>query len=148
MFAATAVRHALARAEIHADVVRPVLSYGHLLFIVGIIAVAVGLADVVADPVGAPGAGAAGLLVGGCAIYLGTFGYTRWRMFRKMSWTRLAAATACLLLIPVATRIPGLALLTALVVVTVTLNVVEALIVRRQGALPGRLRRRPAAVSR
>jgi low temperature requirement protein LtrA len=147
VFAASAVRHALAEARIHADVVRPVFSYGHLLFICAIIAVAVGLADVVATPTAHPHGGAAGLLVGGCALYLAAFGYTRWRMFRAVSWTRLSAAAVCLAVLPVATRVPALAVVLALVVVTVTLNVTEAVIVRRRGALPGAREAAEAAVS-
>jgi low temperature requirement protein LtrA len=142
IFAARAVRHAMEEARVHADVVRPVFSYGHLLFICAIIAVAVGMAEVVAGPGRRLGSGPAGLLVGGCALYLATFGYTRWRMFRKVSWTRLSAAAACLAVLPVATRLTALAVLLLLVVVTVALNAVEAAVVRRQGQLPGRWRAR------
>jgi low temperature requirement protein LtrA len=143
VFAARAVRHAMAEARVHTDVIRPVFSYGHLLFISAIIAVAVGMAEVVAAAGTHPHRGPAALLVGGCALYLATFGYTRWRMFRMVSWTRLGAAVACLAVLPFATRMPALALLLVLVVVTVALNVVEAAIVRRQGSLPGRVPQRP-----
>jgi low temperature requirement protein LtrA len=143
-FAASAVRHALMEARIHADVVRPVFSYGHLLFICAIVAVAVGLAEVVAAPGAHLHGGPAGLLVGGCALYLATFGYTRWRMFRAVSWTRLGAAAACLAVLPLATRVPGLAVVLALVVVTVALNLLEAAIVRRRGTLPGAAAREAA----
>jgi low temperature requirement protein LtrA len=134
VFAARAVRYALAQARIQTDVMRPVFSYGHLLFISGIVAVAVGLAEVVAGSEHRLAWGPAGLLVGGCALYLATFGYTRWRMFRTVSWTRLSAAAACLAVLPFATAVPGLAVLLALVAVTVALNVAEAAIVRRAPA--------------
>ena len=140
VFAASAVRHALAEARIHADVVRPVFSYGHLLLILAIIAVAVGLSEVVAAPGHHLRGGLAGLLVGGCALYLATFGYTRWRMFHSVSWTRLGAAAVCLALLPGATQVSGLAVVFALVVVTVVLNVVEYVIVNSRGALPGAIR--------
>jgi low temperature requirement protein LtrA len=131
VFAARAVRYAMGEATIHAELIRPVFSYGHLLFICGIIAVAVGLAETEADPGRPLGTATAGLLAGGCALYLATFGYTRWRMFRRVSWTRLGAAALCLAVLPFARFVPGLAVLIALAVVTVGLNVTEAVIVRR-----------------
>src|SRR2546430_7426447 len=118
VFAASAVRHALAEARIHADVVRPVFSYGHLLFICAIIAVAVGLAEVVAAPGTHLHGGPAGLLIGGCALYLATFGYTRWRMFPAVSWTRLGAAPLCPAVLPVAPPGPAPAVGLALVRIT------------------------------
>jgi Predicted membrane protein len=132
VFAARAVRYALAEARVHTDVIRPVFSYGHLLFICGIVAVAVGLAEVVREPEARLPASLAALLVGGCCLYLATFGYTRWRMFRAVSWTRLSAALACTVAYPVAAYASGLAGLLVLVLVTVALNVTEAVIVRRR----------------
>jgi low temperature requirement protein LtrA len=132
IFAARAVRFALTEARVHTDLIRPVFSYGHLLFICGIIAAAVGLGEVVRDPVSPLPWSPAGLLVGGCALYLATFGYTRWRMFRAVSWTRLSGALICLAALPVARFGSGLAGLLALVAVTVGLNVTEAVIVRRR----------------
>jgi low temperature requirement protein LtrA len=131
IFAARAVRYAMGAAQIQAEVIRPVFAYGHLLFICGIIAVAVGLAETEAAPTEPLAWGPAGLLVGGCALYLSTFGYTRWRMFHKVSWTRLSAAAVCLLLLPMAPNVPGLVELTALALVVVGLNVLEAVVVRR-----------------
>lgn len=72
-----------------------------------------------------------GLLVGGCALYQATYGYTRWRRFRSVSWTRLTAAAVCLLLLPIGGRLPGLVTLLGLTVLVIALNVVEALIIRR-----------------
>lgn len=46
-------------------------------------------------------------------------------MFRLVSWTRLTAAAAVLLLSPFAPHVPALAALIALVVVFGTLNLVE-----------------------
>jgi low temperature requirement protein LtrA len=133
-FAASAVRHALTTAAVQTDVVRSVFAYGHLLFIAGIVAVAVGLAEVAAHPTDRLPAGPAALLCGGTALYLAAFGYTRWRMFRKVSTTRLGAAAACLLLLPLAPAVPGLVTLTLLAVVLVALNVLEAAVVRGRSA--------------
>jgi len=93
--------------------------------------VAVGLAEVVAHPGDRLAPAVAALLVGGCAAYLATFGYTRWRMFRAVSWTRLSAAGICLALLPAASRMPAVVALVLLVVVVAGLNVVEAMVVRR-----------------
>jgi low temperature requirement protein LtrA len=133
-FAASAVRHAIAIAKVQTDIIRQVLAYGHLCLIGSIIAVAVGLAEVVAHPSSRLAPSVAALLVGGCALYLATFGYTRWRMFGAVSWTRLAAAAVCMAFLPAASRVPGLAALLILTAVVVGLNVVEAMILRRKAA--------------
>lgn len=132
VFAASAVRHALEIAPTRADIIRRVLSYGHLSFIGAIIAVAVGLAGVIAHPGERLAAGEAGMLFGGCALYLATFGYTRWRMFGTVSTTRLGAAAVVAALLPVALVVPGLVALGAVAAVVVGLNVVEHLVVRRR----------------
>jgi low temperature requirement protein LtrA len=122
-------------AEIQVDIIRRVLSYGHLVFISAIIAVAGGMAEAVAHPtVRMPGS-VTGLLFGGCALYLATFGYTRWAMFRLWSTTRLIAAAVVLMLIPLAAMVPGLAALAMLAVVVLGLNAVEFARVRRAGSL-------------
>jgi low temperature requirement protein LtrA len=131
VYAASAIRHALLTASVPGDIIRRVLSYGHLSFVGSIIAVAVGVADTVAHPERHLGGPAVGLLFGGCALYLATFGYTRWRMFRQVSATRLGAAAVVLVLIPVGPRLPALAVLTLLAAVVVGLNVLENIRVRR-----------------
>src|SRR4051812_24908897 len=75
VFAASAVRHAIETAQVRTDLIRQILSYGHLVFIAAIIAVAVGLDDAVAAPTHRLPSGVAGLLYGGTALYLATFGY-------------------------------------------------------------------------
>jgi low temperature requirement protein LtrA len=129
-FAAGAMRHAMERAEIKTDVIRPVLAYGHLIFIGAIIAVAVGLAEVVAHPGEHLHLGVSALLYGGCAVYLAAFGYTRWRMFRVVSVPRLGTAAGVLVLLPVVTLLPALAALMLLAAIVVALNAGELLRVR------------------
>jgi low temperature requirement protein LtrA len=124
-FANDAMRHALQTADIQVNVTRHVLSYGHLAFIAAIIAVAVGMHDTVAQPTEAMSWGEAGLLYGGCALFLATFGYTRWMMFRLVSSTRLVAAAVVLVLLPLAPYIPALAALVLLGGALVVLNAVE-----------------------
>jgi low temperature requirement protein LtrA len=124
-FAADAVRHALATAQVQLDITRLVLSYGHLAFIAAIIVVAVGMREAVGHPGDQLSVGLAGLLYGGTAVYLATFGFTRWAMFRLVSSTRLTAAAVVLVLTPAATLVPALAALAVLAVVVAGLNVVE-----------------------
>jgi len=131
-FAASAIQHALAIADVQTDIVRGVLSYGHLSFLAGVIGFAAGLYEVVAQPTAHLHIDTAALLFGGCALYLATFGYTRWRMFRKVSKTRLTAAAVVLALLPIAPYVPALAAVAAVAVVVVVLNVMEFEIVRRR----------------
>lgn len=49
-FAHDAVRHALDTAAVQLDIVRLVLSYGHVWFIAAIVALSVGLEEAIADP--------------------------------------------------------------------------------------------------
>ena len=69
-----------------------------------IIAVAVGLVEVVAHPDHHLDLDTAALLFGGAGLYLATFGYTRYRMFRTWSKTRLSTAAVVLILLPLAPR--------------------------------------------
>ena len=131
-FGASAIRHALTTAVIPTDVVRQVLSYGHLSFIAAVIAFASGLAEVVAHPGEHLHLDTAGLLFGGCALYLATFGYTRWRMFRMWSTWRLSAAAVVLALLPLAAYVPALVSVSAIALVVVALNVTEYVVVRRR----------------
>ena len=125
-FAADAVRHALATAQVQLRVTRLVLSYGHLAFIGAIIAVAVGMHDSIAHPDERLPWAVAGLLAGGTALYLATFGFTRWAMFRLVSWTRLTAAAVVLVVVlPLTAYVTALGSLCLLAVVLIGLNVVE-----------------------
>ncbi|WP_330334708.1 low temperature requirement protein A [Streptomyces sp. NBC_00536] len=133
-FAAGAVRHGMETAAVPVDVMRHVLSYGHLAFIGAIIAVAVGMAEAVAHPADHLHLPVAALLYGGCAAYLAVFGYTRWRMFHTWSTTRLTTAALVLALLPVATTIPALAALTVLAAAVLLLNTVEYTMAARHAA--------------
>jgi low temperature requirement protein LtrA len=134
-FAASAIQHALTTAAVQTDIVRQVLSYGHLSFIAGVIGFASGLADVMAHPTAHLHIDTAALLFGGCALYLATFAYTRWRMFRRVSTWRLGGAVVILVLLPVAPHVPALASVSMIALVVVALNVLEFEIVRRRGGL-------------
>ncbi|MFC1436321.1 low temperature requirement protein A [Streptacidiphilus sp. N1-3] len=130
-YAADAMRHAVTTAVIQVDMVRQVLSYAHLSLVGSIIAVAVGLTESVEFPGRPLSAGGGALLLGGCALYLATFGYTRWRMFRLHSMTRLVGAAVMLCLLPAAPRLPALATLSLQAGLLVGLNLWEQ--IRRRG---------------
>jgi low temperature requirement protein LtrA len=132
-FAADAVRYALATAAVQLDITRHVLSYGHLSFIAAIIGVAVGTQDAVAAPTSGLGWAGAGFLYGGTALYLATFGYTRWKMFRLVSATRLGASAVVLALMPAAAQVPSVAALAGLALVVGGLNLIEWARVARIG---------------
>jgi low temperature requirement protein LtrA len=124
-FAADAMRHALATAKVQLDVTRLVLSYGHLSFIAAIILVSVGLHESIAHPSDALTWEYTGLLLGGAALYLASFGFTRWAMFRLVSWTRLTTAAVVLAFALVVPHIPALATLVVLALILAALNIVE-----------------------
>jgi low temperature requirement protein LtrA len=143
-FAADAMRYSLATARVQLDITRLVLSYGHLSFIGAVIVVSVGLRDSVAAPTHELSWAVTGLLFGGVAVYLATFGFTRWAMFRLVSWTRLTAAAVVLALLPIAPHVPALAALFGLAVVLGVLNAVELMRVERIGWRAMLSRRAPA----
>jgi low temperature requirement protein LtrA len=134
-FATDAVRHALMTAANQTDIVRRVLTYGHLSFLVGIITTAVGIAEVVAHPGLRLSLPVAALLYGGCALYLATFGYTRWMMFRQWATRRLIAAGLILVLLPLGVLLPGLAALVVLAAIVGVLNAWEFRVVARVSRL-------------
>ncbi|MEE1785892.1 low temperature requirement protein A [Streptomyces sp. SP17BM10] len=131
VYAADAMRYAVEVSDSRRDVVRRIFQYGHLALVAGVIGVAVGFGETVADPWRALGPGAVALLYGGCGLYLLTFGYTRWMMFRKVATTRIAAALLVLALLPAMVDLPALAVLVTLAVLLVALNVLEHLRVER-----------------
>ncbi|NUR85346.1 MAG: low temperature requirement protein A [Nonomuraea sp.] len=134
-YAASAIVHAMRTAPLATEIIRPVLSYGHLGFVAGIVTMASGMAEVVAHPLAALPLPTAGLLYGGCALYLATFGYTRWRMFRKAAKTRVGAAIVVLAVLPATPLLPALAALALLAALVVALNVLEYLLVTHRGGL-------------
>jgi low temperature requirement protein LtrA len=141
-YAADAVRHALATAPVQVDITRLVLSYGHLSFIAAIILVAGGMHQAVSHPTHHLSWAFVGLLGGGTALYLATFGFTRWAMFRLVSVTRLTAAAVVVVLLPVLAHLPAVLALGALALVVGVLNVVEWVRVERSGFRAALARRR------
>lgn len=130
-FAADAMRYALTTAQVQTHIARHVMTYGHLMLIGSVISVAVGMRESVIHPGEHLPWGVCGLLIGGVALYLATFGYTRWAMFRLVSTTRLTAAGVVLVLLPIAPHIPALTALILVAAVLVVLNTVEWIRVKR-----------------
>ncbi|HEY7046543.1 MAG TPA: low temperature requirement protein A [Jatrophihabitantaceae bacterium] len=130
-FAADAMRYALTTAQVQTHIARHVMTYGHLMLIGSVISVAVGMQESVIRPGEHLPWGVSGLLFGGVALYLATYGYTRWAMFKLVSTTRLTAAAVVLALLPAAPHLPALAALILVAAVLVGLNVVEYIRVQR-----------------
>lgn len=124
-YAADAMRHAMTTSRLPGDIVRQVLSYGHLAFVSGVIAFAAGVTAAATRPSERLPTGSLVLLFGGCALFLGAFGYTRWRMFRQMAWTRLTAAVVTLAALPLCAPLAALSALVVLALLLVALNLWE-----------------------
>ncbi|MFI7423928.1 low temperature requirement protein A [Nonomuraea sp. NPDC049684] len=125
IFAAESLPKALDEAVIRTDLIRRVFSYGHLAFIGSIMAMAVGMAEVVSHPGQVFAAPVTALLFGGCALYFATFCYARWHIFGKWSGPQLAMPVASLAIIPIALQAPALLSVAALVLVVMTFNFLE-----------------------
>ncbi|MDG4787373.1 low temperature requirement protein A [Micromonospora sp. WMMD1102] len=130
-------RLALERAGNQARLRRSVLINGHLLFSFAIIAIADGLADVAVGPLETLSGGEMTRLVGGCALFLGTFAYTHWRIHREIAWRRLAVAAGCLVVLPLTAALPSLAALGVLLLLVGGLAALEETFRRRHPARAG-----------
>jgi low temperature requirement protein LtrA len=125
-----------------ASIARDSYSYIHLLMITGVVLLALGVKKAVVhihDPLDTVPAVA---LCGGVALYF--LGHIAFRLRNVHSWNhqRLAAALACLALIPLATQVDALIALAAVAAVCIALVAYEAVHFReareriRQGGLP------------
>lgn len=130
-FGPDAMRTALTAARAPIDLIRPVLSYGHLAMVAGIVAIAASLAQAVGEPCEPLGARAAGLLCGGIVVYLVTFAFTRWRLFHTLAVPRLATAAVVALAWMLHGHLTGLQLLVGLAGVVVALDAVELRVLPR-----------------
>lgn len=119
------IRGELETRSARIEIIRPVLSYGHLALVSGIVAFAAAVGRVVADPLEPLPRDTASLLFGGAALYLGTFVFTRWRLLGTVGVPRLVAALTCLGLIALGTMVPAVAAAAVLAVLLIVLNVVE-----------------------
>jgi low temperature requirement protein LtrA len=130
-FSAPAIHHALESATARIEIIRPVLSYGHLVLVAGVIGVAAAVGTTVQAPEEPLHIDEAALLFAGAAVYLGAFAFTRWHMFHTLATPRLVAAAVCLALITVAPGVPAVASVATLAVLLIALNAVEQRVIPR-----------------
>ncbi|MFC3499581.1 low temperature requirement protein A [Micromonospora krabiensis] len=131
IYGVRAFRQAVDQSAHQADIRRSVMVYGHLLFSFAIITVAVGLSEVVTEPLESSRAAEGTVLFGGAALFLGTFAYTHWRIHRQIARRRIIASVLCLVLMPLAPLVPGLVALATLFAVVAGVSVLEGIVLHR-----------------
>jgi low temperature requirement protein LtrA len=104
---------------------RDVYVYGHFPMIVGIVLFAFAMKTIVAHVGDELDSVVAFALCGGSALYLLTYSATRIRIERRLSRGRFVAALLFLLLLPLATRVPALAVLALVTAVWLALHAYE-----------------------
>lgn len=145
-FGASALEHALRHASVQAGLVRAVFTTGHLVLVLGLIMIAAGSSQAAQQPIATLHGVHAYFLGVGTALYLLTFCYTRVRMFGGVGVARLVGGVLALAVAAVSPLLPQLAVLGALVLLLIALNVFEgwmvasgrpmALIRLGRGAIP------------
>ncbi|MGW4534456.1 low temperature requirement protein A [Nocardia sp. NPDC004340] len=121
----SAVEHSLRTNQVRGTVVRDVLSYGHILLVIGLVGVAVGARSMVEHPTGTAHGVNAFLLPIGATLYVSTFLFTRWRMFGAATLGRFIAALVLAALTLASTLLPEIVTLAAVTAVLVGLNAWE-----------------------
>jgi low temperature requirement protein LtrA len=124
-FGASALEHALRRATVQAGLVRAVFTNGHLVLVLGLVLIAAGSSEAAERPTATLHGAHAYFLGVGTALYLFTFCYTRVRMFGGVGVARLVGGVLALAVAAVSPRLPQLAVLGALVLLLIALNVFE-----------------------
>ena len=108
-----------------------------ILLAAGIVAIAAGIGQAVADPGEPLQVDNAILLFGGTMLYLVTFAFTRWRLFQTLAVPRLSAAAAVLILFFLSTQVAAIYSVALLAVALITLNMVESVVLPRTLRKPG-----------
>ncbi|MFG3281885.1 low temperature requirement protein A [Streptomyces sp. NPDC048111] len=133
---ASAIAHALRTHPTPAIVVRDVLSYGHLVLVLGLLLVSVGADRIAVEPAQVPHRIAAALLPVGAALFTLTFCYTRRRMFGAASLTRFLAALLLFALGAAAPWLPGVVTLGLAAVLLIAVNGLEHWLISTGRAVP------------
>ena len=131
------IEHYIGHARTPFLAVRTLLAYGHLVLAAGLIALAVGLHHVMAEPLHRVPAEPAALLCGGVIVFFAMFAVIRLRNARRVYRSRFAACLLCLLLIPVGTRVSGTALV-GLLALVITAGCVWETLAPASAGVPGR----------
>ncbi|WP_040810932.1 low temperature requirement protein A [Nocardia concava] len=121
----SAVEHSLRTNQVRGRVVRDVLSYGHMLLVIGLVLVAVGASAMVEHPT-ATAHGAIGYLLPlGATLYVSTFLFTRWRMFGAATVGRFVTAVVLGAVTAAASLLPEIVTLAAVTAIVAGLNAYE-----------------------
>jgi low temperature requirement protein LtrA len=124
-YGASTVEHALRTARVQAVLVRSVFSYGHLAFVVAIILMTGGMNQAVADPHVHPH-GYHSLALGlGTSLYVGTFCFTRVKMYGGATIQRIAASAVAAVIAAFGPWLPAFASLAMLTALMLVLNAFE-----------------------
>ncbi|MCU1641319.1 MAG: hypothetical protein JWN03_1594 [Nocardia sp.] len=118
----SAVEHSLRTNQVRGGVVRDVLSYGHLLLVVGLVLVAVGARTMVGAPTAIPHGVTGYLLPMGAALYVSAFCFTRWRMFGAPTVGRTSTALVLAALAAAAPLLPEIVMLSLVTAILLALN--------------------------
>ncbi|UGT42166.1 low temperature requirement protein A [Nocardia yamanashiensis] len=121
-FGFSAIEHSLRTNQVRGAVVRDVLSYGHILLVVGLVLVAVGARSLVEHPAEVPHGVNGYLLPMGAALFVSAFCYTRWRMFGAPTVGRFTVAVTLAALTLIALHLPGIATLAIVTALLIALN--------------------------
>ena len=124
-YGASATEHALKVAKVPAVLVRSSFSYGHMLFVLGIMLAAAGMSQAVADPKAHLHGVHALLLGSGVSLYVATFCYTRIMMFGGASYTRVVAALLAIAITVLSPGLPAIVPLALLAALVIALNAFE-----------------------
>ncbi|VEI14957.1 low temperature requirement protein A [Actinomyces viscosus] len=121
------VEHFIGQARTPFLAVRNLLVYGHLVLVGGLIALAVGLHHVMAEPLHHVPMETTALLCGGAVVFFAMFAVVRLRTARKIYRARVTACLLGLLLIPVGSHVSGAVLVGLLALIAVAEGIWETL---------------------
>ncbi|MET9489692.1 low temperature requirement protein A [Nocardia sp. NPDC006630] len=118
----SAVEHSLRTNQVRGTVVRDVLSYGHVILVIGLVLVSVGARTMVEDPTAIPHGVTGYLLPLGAALYVAAFCFTRWRMFGAATVGRATGATVLAALAVATPLLPEIVMLALVTAILLALN--------------------------